>query len=597
MNRQQVTSILLCALLTTSFAHDLLRAKHLALSSRSQLHHQDRASGGSQDQCSWICKSSNDNKNSTSLQLFFNATIELIGIVNVEAKSALVIDIKAGLAAVLNGTSGSAIIVNVLDGTGLYIEGGKFNKTWLAAKISFEAYFKQLESLEVFIKLNIGEKFTLKQITDHILQELGEILKHLSVEIAQNLHGDLKVIVGLLEGVLSNVFKLLRGPLKGLLQLVGSGVTHLAGDIHFFIGVLEGLATFVGHIAGGIGELIKLKIELDLGLIFGAVNGVQALVNLLLALVSKGAIHLVAGLLNNAEALIEVIAKLGGGILHGVTGVFKLLGSILSLLNGNIKIDAFISFLIDFAISNKDGGSIDLNVHLEGFLKVIELSGASNDSKGLIEFVHNLQQGTLNFNGVDLSAVLKGLLGGVGNLLEFVVGILLKLEEHAVKIGTAIPALLLHLFQSVSPAGLQILAKLGINIDVDANGHLDIVKAFKGIIFKIPKILLALKEGDISKVLEDLPIFGTIYNAVAKAVKKASNGTVDLKKLLSRDGDKNVIEQIKNLIEGILKSVVSGSGSAGGSSSGGGSFEASGSNGGSGASGGWSFGNKFTIGV
>ncbi|KAJ8964302.1 hypothetical protein NQ314_005002 [Rhamnusium bicolor] len=507
-------------------------------------------------QCKFTCNATNTNTGNTGgLQIVFNETTSLVGVVNVTAKAAFVLDIKANLVAVFNGSSGAVIVVNFQTGSGVYIAAGQSSSLWLSAHESFEVYFNTLTSLQVIIDLKVGISFDKSSVSSAILEALGNLLIHLVSQLKLEIQGNINALTILLK-ISSSLSVLLNGTLQGILKLLGKGLISIHGDLVWLVSVFEGLALFLAHVNGGLAALIKAGVEIDLPLLLRATNGIEFLVNLLLAIVARIDLSILSGLLNSVEKLLSVIVKLGGNVSVGVTGLIKVVAEIVALIHDHLELDVLIHSLLEFLVSKST--NVDISIYIEGLLKVIEIQAKNYSSSSLsafISFVQNLHNGKLVIAGIDISEIINLLIkGAVNGIIELVVVILLRLSV-VVEAVVAIPSLLLHLLQLVnSTAGIHLLQQAipDISIDINISIHGNIVQQiFKGVNIKTIISLIA-KGFNIEAVLKALPVLGQIYSAVYSAVHAASGGSLSLAKIFKENGAASIIIKIQAWIRSAL---------------------------------------------
>lgn len=479
--------------------------------------------------------------------------------VNITANVALIIDVNARLIGLFNGSSGDVVVWNITSQTGIYITGRQTNRGWLSANISFEAYFESLTSLSFFFQLNVGTRFTARNVTNSVLRIIGNLLGSLSASIAIQIRQNLKVALTILIDIGVSITTLLHGELKGLLKFAESGLIILQGDILWLVNVFKGLGAFFGRIAGGLAYLIEKDIEFKLSILFAAANGVELLINLLLAIVARIDLSVILkDTLNSVETVISLIVQLGGGVSNGVTGVFKIIGGIIGLVNGSVKIEVVIGYLFEFAATRNASGSgeIDISVYFSSLLEVISIQNSTHSNteglSGFVSFVGQLVNGTLVVSGVNISQIISSLTAVVQNSIQLIISILVLIGS-VVNIVVSIPALILYIIQQLSTLAGSILVKavfpnVKINISSSSSGGV-LSQILHGL--KLSDIIRFLL-GGINNLLKNLPIIGDIYVAISAALKKATNGKFDLQKILSSSGAKEIVNAIIGFIKGIF---------------------------------------------
>lgn len=484
--------------------------------------------------------------------------------VNITANVAIIIDINANLIGLFNGTSGAVVIVNITSNSGLYIAGGLTNKGWLSASISFEAYFKSLTTISFFFGLNIGVRFTSTNVTTEVLQIIGNLLISLSAAIKVQIAGNLSLALKILIQIGTSITVQFRGSLKGLLKFAGQGLIVIYGDILWLVGVFNGLVSFFGKISGGLSYLIQKGVQFKLDVILGATNGIELLINLLLYIVVYVNLSVVLkNELNSIDNLLSLIVELGGGVSTGVTGVIKVVNGIIGVIRGSVKIEVFISWVVEFVAwkSKNGGGEIDISIYFAGLLDVVNIQNSSysdcNDLSGFATIVSQLISGKLVVSGVNISAVIKVLTAVVSSSIQLIINILV-LVQSAVTLAVSISTLFLYILQSLTTAAGSLLIQIifpeiKIDIGISVNGNVlgTILKKFT--LADVLRLLL----GGINGLLKGLPIIGTIYTQISASLKIATNGSVSLEWTLLSSGASSIVKAIIDFVEGVIKAGIS----------------------------------------
>lgn len=484
-----------------------------------------------------------------------NQSTNLFGVVNVTAKVAFILDINANIITLLDGNNGAAIVFNLNIQQGNYIAPGQSDKTWIASKVSFEVYFNSLVSLKVL--LNIGTVFSVQNCPQNILKVVAGLLVRLSVSLAVDIEANSKVALEVFIRLGSRLSVVLTGSLKGILQFAVKGIINLNGDFVWLVGVLEGLGEFFGHISGGLAALIKARVQFDLAVLLGAASGLEVLVNLIFAIIVRFDLSVVADILNNVDYLLEIVVKLGGGVSYGVTGLFKIVALVVKLINKKIQIEVFIQALLEFAVyRSQNSGEIDLSIHIEGLVQLVEVIKSSHGStsvqlKVFFETVEKLKSGNLIVGQVNISHLMKVLAGAIKGALEFVVTVLILLGGAFATVIT-IPYLLFVLLKCLNTAaGIRLLVALGIlasTTNVFGNILVEIVKSVN-----LSVIIRLIATGfNLDTVLKSIPIVKDIYAALTASVKSASSGSLSVSVTIQASGSASVTGEIKTWIQSVL---------------------------------------------
>lgn len=468
-----------------------------------------------------------------------------------------------------NGTSGVVVIINIEKGTGVYITASQTTKVWISSKQSFEVYFNSLTSLQILIDLHVGTSFTISSASSAILEIIGNLLVKLSSRIAIQIQGNAKLAITILVKIASSIRTSFTGSLRGFLKVFGSGLIVIYGDILWLVSVFEGLALFFSKVTGGLTALIKANVELNIALLLGSANGVELLVNLLLAIVARVDLSIVAALLNSVETLIKVIVQLGGDQSTGITGVFRVISNIIAFINGSIKIDVLIGVLIEYGVETSS--SIDISISIKGLKEVIRIQESLHSStsiKAFITFVEQLESGSLIVRGINISKIITVLIrGAVSGVINLVVIILLQLTA-VIKAVESIASLLLHLLGLLnSRVGIRLLQRAipGISIKVTVSGNFDIFAQIFASVNVVTISRLILTGFDINTVLTSVPVLGQIYKAVSTSVSSASSGSLSLTTIVKSSAASSIVSEIRVWFKAAFHSYQSGS--SGGSAS------------------------------
>ncbi|KAG5887824.1 hypothetical protein JTB14_022682 [Gonioctena quinquepunctata] len=549
--QQQITAILLCALLGSTLGHEFLRAKRFApqpRSSRLESPFQERALAPTEEECTIVCEGGgNDN----GLQIIFNQTTSLVGVVNVTAKVSLTLDITAGLVGVFDGQTGAFFIIDLNAQTVLYVEAGLTPLGWNSAKATFEIFFSTLTSLKVFLDLKIGQKFTFDNISKPVLTVFGKLVIQLfqSIEIRKQIEADYKSSLTLTVQLTLSITARLKGSLNGFFQLTPKGLLVLYGDLIWLSGVFEGLEVFFGYISGGIATIIKAKIQFDFALIFGAASGFELFINLLFIIITKIDISICATLLNSFDAWLEVIVKLGGGVSTGLTGVFKVIYYIQLYIQGKIKLDVFIQILIEVSAERSSGGKLEIDIFFQALSTLVVNSNASSSEglKAFVLIVKQLQEGNLIVRNVNVSALLVIFTqGGYSTGLNLLVAVLFKLVV-VIQFTVSISALLLILFQYLySAAGITWIIRLGIKIDISSSTDISVQIQKKVSISSLTKLLT----GGVDALIASIPFYGDIYSSLSLAVKTETKESFSLSVIVK--SSTTISTSITSFVKGIV---------------------------------------------
>lgn len=521
---------------------------------RSKTNHlspfQDRAADYADKFCALQCTGGNGTPTlDIQLQLFINKSNGEITIANIKANIVLIINFKAGIVALLDGSTGGGFIFSIDNGTGLYIESSTNNNLWRISKESLEMYLSKSISLKVIINLNIGVKFSVSTASKAQLSLIASLMAKLSSKIALQIKSNESIGLSILVNISKSLITILNGSLKGFFSLVGEGIIKINGDLLWLQQVFIGLELVIGTMKGGIDALIEAKVKFDLAVIFGAANGIEILINILLAISGKINIALLAGILNSPKSLFALIAQLGGGIAVGVTGVFSVVSKLLALMDSDITIDIFLATLVEYAASKQANGDIEIDIYIGALWEVVQYIKI-NDNKDLAGFLNiliQLKQGQLIVKGINISAIISVLAGAAKVGLTLVVSILISIGG-AVAVAISIPALLLHLIGHLTSAlGITILKGLGIIINVSLEGNI-LVNILKG--FSVTSILKFFLSGfNVVAVLKAVPGCKEIFAAVSAALSSSSNGKIKIEIVLESSLASSFVARIQAIIK------------------------------------------------
>ncbi|CAG9770428.1 unnamed protein product [Ceutorhynchus assimilis] len=544
---QKAYSVLFCALLASTFVHEL-RAKGVAPVS-SRLEAFERSAP--KEICELKCSFNETVTISSGLTIV--VVEEVLVIANLSSSVALLIDVSAQIVVLLDGTTGAGIAIDLTTQTGVHIESG----LWVKSKVTIDVFIKSLKGgLSAILKITGAIKFSLKSASAKILKLVNQIIVKLIADIDAQLVQDASFGLKLIIAISSQLIGLLKGSLKGLLKVIGSVAIKLTNDLAGLLNALDGLASIVVKVAGNLTALLEAGVVLNLSLILSASTGLEVLINILLqigAVINIG--EKLGAILNDPESLFKLLAQLGGNTAIGISGALLVVADIIALINGHQTIEQVISIIIQFISVSVHKTTQDLGIvlkaTLEGLLEVLSHLKATAGLKALITTIQALIDGTLVIGGVNISTILAKLLAPLhtssSSPLEVVIWIVLQLKG-IVQISLLIPYILLVLIVKLNSAlGLQQLIALGIKINADISSAAGGI--LKSLLKNVLSIITGLLTGRFYDVLIKLPGIGTIIKALDAALSAATKGEFSLKALL------NGSTSVKDLIKGLLQVV------------------------------------------
>ncbi|XP_066154934.1 uncharacterized protein [Euwallacea fornicatus] len=506
MNQKAAYSVLFCALLASTFVHELSAKGVVPVSSRH--HHKELLSrAASPETCELSCNWAHSGGN-------LNITIETINnlfvAVNYVDKAAFVLDAIAEIVLLLNGTTGGGVAINLSKQIGVSFTDG----LWKDGKAELKILLSQTLSTGLGSLWNHSgaTPFTVKGILNVQLNVIVKVLSALVVNVATEGTESLKYGLQLLIAISTQLIVVIKGELSGILELIANDIIDVSRDLTAIIVVLKQIKEITVGVAGNLKALIKTGISINLKRILEAKNGLEALGHIILqySVVTHIAVALNA-LLNDEISILKLIAGLGGGVNTGIDGIFLIVASVINTVNGTAGLELVIQKIIDVNIKLSNEGSLvdDFNVALNIFTDIMAKIGNNSNFSVLIKLINQLKSKTLVIYKVNVSLIIDTMLtvykGSSAVIIGAITTVVLLLKP-IVAVATLAVSLFLTLITSLSTVlGVQIAAAFGIvttfNLDVILKNSLSIITS--------------LMFGDIISALKRIGIFGTIITSLS----------------------------------------------------------------------------------
>ncbi|XP_066250159.1 streptococcal hemagglutinin-like [Euwallacea similis] len=510
MNQKAAYSVLFCALLASTFVHEL-QAKGVAPVS-SRHHHKELLSRASSSQtceltCTWT-------QNVSGLNITVEVINNLLVVANYSANAALVLDAAAQIVLVLNGTSGAGVAINISKQIGVSFTSG----LWVGGSAELNTFITGSLSagLGALWNLSGAVSFKVANITNAQLTIIARIISSLIANVATQVNASLKVALELLLSIATQLIAVITGKLSGILTLIAVAKIKLLTDLSGLLLALLTLQQLVVAAAGTLSGLLALGVALKLEAILGARNGILAFANVLLQLGAVASVAASLGaFLSSATTLLIILRGLGGGLSAGVNGIIAVAASVAELANNTGSLELVITKVIQVSIGNSIEASLseEFKASISAVLSAVNQISASSSLSVVVQVITKLQSNSLTIGGVNLSAIITGLLaiyvGASVTLISSIVAVvmLLKAIKSEYLLGVY---LILVLFAKLSiQAGIQELIALGIAISLSFN-LLSVLSASLTVIW-------SLITGQILAALQAISGIGVVVNSIVSA--------------------------------------------------------------------------------
>ncbi|KAH0818920.1 hypothetical protein GEV33_003871 [Tenebrio molitor] len=569
MNRQ-TTGLVLCALLLTTFGHELVNRHQAARSAkkdhapldykREHYHARDHNS----EECYSVCESTG-NGGSSNLTVIVNTTSSLVAVANVTAKVALVVDVKANLVVVL-ASSGVLIGVNLETKKALYVPAGSSNATWNGS-VSLEDYLGNLtDGLEGLRKVvSEGAKhFNVSNVPEEVSAQVHLIL----IALSSGEEGNQKEAVA----VLVEISVALRAALSVSLKVLRSGSVVVGLTLRAVVNITVGLAKLIGQIKGGVAVLVSARVTIDLNILLGAENAAAVFVSIV-AQLAKAGVKLAEALSDilKFESLFALLVELGGNSSKGLNGLIKVVVALVNTLNEGNDPETLIHALIEYY---GHGGRQEIgqqwDASIKAILDLVQEYHLEEVAKGLVEVLHKIQENKWTVNHVNLSAAIAILIATKENSvpLDNIVKILNLLGRRSL-----ILVLITVLIRLLTiPGGIRVVISLAPNIKITID--LNVVNALR---LLLRRVVIPIVRHNVLRILLTLPIIGDLLRHIQKSL------VLRLEELIKHPECGKVIKELLELLNEARKNGGGGT-SIGGSASGSGNTSIGGSVSGSGDS-------------
>ncbi|KAH1002873.1 hypothetical protein HUJ04_008908 [Dendroctonus ponderosae] len=527
---QKVYSFLFCALLASTFAHEL-RAKGAAPVGFRYSRRLEK--GAYPDICELSCTATE------TLNFTFGITVQAVEqvliLANLSSNAALAIDASNQIAVLLNGNTGAGVAINLSTLTGVYVSSG----LWLASKATIDLYIRNLQGgLQALLSNPGALRFATKNVPKAIISEINRIVSRLVINYglatAQDVTAGLRAVLPISTGIL----RLLKGNLSGLLALIGSEVIVIPLDIAALLNTLIGIETVIVKAYGSLEALVAAGVLLSWSALLGASNALILLADLLLGIGRNVDVGSALGpLLSSPQSALSLIALLGGNAHVGINGLLAVLSNLVGLADNSVIVEVFLNLLVQFVGNSGHYIKADLTQvlrdSLRGLLLVIERVDASSSLNELVVVISALIGGSWTYRGVTIGTIIFKLSAGVAaggpKLLQLVVSVLVLLG-HPLKV--TIPTLTFILICNFNGAiGAWLLTVLGIGI----SSHIMVAVGggLKAVLIGNKGINLDLLTRDLQQGLETIPGVAAVVRAVKGAYSTVATGGTAFKVLIN----------------------------------------------------------------
>lgn len=446
----------------------------------------------------------------------------LVGYLNETGKAAVIQDYFTNITVILNGESGSVVVEELNDYKFYAIENGSQEVSWFASKSDFNAFFKNLSSLQNFAKIG-REQGRCINSTQEVFKLSSPVVSLLGVTVSET---NLSLSIQL-----SNE---LNSTLKFIFKGEGSFILHK--NIIWFIKVNLAFADLFRENQT---QLQSLNVTLNLTSIYGSSSGVEALINLLSQIGSKVDLaSLLRNQLCSPEKLLDLLDKLSGGSNEGVDGIITVLVTVAKALNGRASFNDVITAVSNY---NSDGDSSSLHKVVEEALELIESQNRQyNNSeafRGIYTILKAINDNNLVYRNVNVSDIITLLISR--NPIVTIQVVIRIFSRFANSDG--ISQTIRTFIESLNGTnGSSIISRLFPGANIDSARHF-----FTSIVSQIPVIGNLFNSSssgftggfNISSIIHSNPISGFIQNA-------AGNGSVG-----------NAVSSFTNASSGIVHGV------------------------------------------
>ncbi|CAH1367631.1 unnamed protein product, partial [Tenebrio molitor] len=563
MNRQ-TTGLVLCALLLTTFGHELVNRHQAARSAkqghapldykREHYHTRDLNS----EECYSVCESTG-NGGSSNLTVIVNTTSSLVAVANVTAKVALVVDVKANLVVVL-ASSGVLIGVNLETKNALYVPAGSSNVTWNGS-VSLEDYLGNLtDGLEGLRKVvSEGAKhFNVSNVPEEVSAQVHLIL----IALSSGEEGNQKEAVA----VLVEISVALRTALSVSLKVLRSGSVAVRLTLRAVVNITVGLAKLIGLIKGGVAVLVSARVTIDLNILLRAENAAAVFVSIVAQLAKADGVKLAEALsdiLKSFESFFALLVELGGNSSKGLNGLIKVVVALVNTLNEGNDPETLIHALIEYY---GHGGRQEIgqqwDASIKAILHLVQEYHLEEVAKGLVEVLHKIQENKWTVNHVNLSAAIAILIATKENSvpLDNIVKIVNLLGRRSL-----ILVLITVLIRLLTiPGGIRVLISLAPNIKITID--LNVANALR---LLLRGVVVPIARHNVLRILLSLPVIGALLRHIQKSL------VLHLEELIKHPECGKVIKELLELLNQARKNGGGGT-SIGGSAPGSGDMSSNG---------------------
>ncbi|XP_076271890.1 uncharacterized protein LOC143203570 [Rhynchophorus ferrugineus] len=493
---QKAYSVLFCALLASTFYHEL-SAKEVLPHQRhhhSSLKKHERAAIA-QD-CYLKCSASVN----ASVSVLVNVDASLVAAFNASAQVGLVIDVSANLTALFDAKAGVVFVINLSENLVVKISGG--SQVWSGG--DFSVYFKSLSSLSVLY--SAGSKVKVSDVSSSDLAIINSIVVVLVADVSVQVKQDSSVGLALVIQLSIDLGVILKANVA-FYELISGAATF---NVLILVGRIKALLAILGDVS--LEVALSAGVNFNFGVYLSIESGADAFAYIASNIIVVVGVDKFASVLENPLIVLYVLINLAGPSDGKIVLVLQVLLYLLLAAKAEYSVESLTSFiliLISLA-ANKASVAISISIYLNVLLRV---SAILNIAK-FTEFVQGLIDGSYVYLSVKIGVILQ-LLISVKAGLELVIAVLVNLSVSV--LAVAILLLQLVIFTTTT-LGASILASVGITIVAGIFGALQAAALISALaVFVATGVLSGLLSIVLGPVIA---IFKALGFAYASAVSK-----------------------------------------------------------------------------
>ena len=431
-----------------------------------------------------------------------SSSASVLGVYNVSAQVALVIDAKANLLLIYNYEERWGVIINIETEVVVAVDHRNDN-----TKISFYNIFAGNVTLKG--AFDQGEKIT-KEKTSVFIQASLVLLTN----------GEYTVSASEVWGLIIHIARTVSVSLRAVLVVIRTGYFTAVISLPRLIEIINRFAHVAINSEGGVNLILEHNVTISLEVLLSFKSTFEIAGYIWEQLIGADLEHIFDGL-NTDVSVLQLLAGLSDNSTININGYITFLSKLVLYIEGKISLSVFVEVFVEFIAKNK--GNVNLGAEfraaVDSLYKLIMRLRLEERLKFVYDLLVKIREGKWVVAGVNINAIIKEIDEGLhGNALQLIIAVY-KLLKLKLSIELGIIVLILHLIELLTVSGGVVIVAVIVEISIST----EIAKAGAGALGLILRgvRILGLFGVGLYQTLAHLPVISQIFIQITIQLKRA----------------------------------------------------------------------------